>query len=77
MDLPKPWQRKPDGTWRCDASIGWHPDWLGAPVIEMCPNMATETCYNPRSILKWTYLCDDHVEALSRDGRVIRNPRRR
>ena len=39
----------------CDASIGWHSDNSGAPVIDMCPNLATVAV---RGMWGFNYLCE-------------------
>lgn len=77
MEPPRRWHPKPQVGDRCDVSIDIGADSIGAPRIIMCPRPAAETCWNPRSIMPWVYLCTEHVADLASDGRVIRNPRRR
>lgn len=74
--IPDRWHPKPPAGQRCDTSTGWH-NVHGAPVIDMCTNEAAETCFVPKSIVAWIYLCEEHRDLLVERGKVVRNPKRR
>lgn len=77
MDLPARWHPKPPAGTRCDLGVGTGTDSCGRPTIIVCERAASETCWTPKSIMPWIYLCTEHVAQLAHDERVYRNPRRR
>jgi hypothetical protein len=77
MNLPDRWHPKPPPGQPCDTSTGISEGRFGEPIIDMCRGIAVETCFVPKGIVAWIYLCAEHRDALVERGKVVRNPKRR
>jgi len=49
---------RPPKDARCDFSIGWGYDNLGAPVLHRCPNPATVTGLAKAGIVREIWMCE-------------------
>jgi hypothetical protein len=76
VSLPSPWPRRPPKDARCDATLGWHTDRVGKPVLTRCSFPATETVWCFGAVGKELWVCELCATKMAAAGRVWRDPRK-